>query len=145
MNTSQRKYWVIVASKDHVKNGVVAGIAQASHGKEAPLKRMKPGDFIVYYSGKQTLGKTEKCQEFTAIAQVKEEDIYQVEVSVDFSPFRRNVIFFKSKDVSILPLINDLEFITNKSKWGASFRFGFFEINQHDYNLISAQMLSEED
>lgn len=25
--------------------------------------------------------------------------------------------------------------------WGYPFRFGFFEINQHDFDLISSQML----
>jgi predicted RNA-binding protein len=41
----------------------------------------------------------------------------------------------------ILPLIDDLHFIRNKQSWGYSFRFGFFEINQHDFDLISSQML----
>jgi len=46
-----------------------------------------------------------------------------------------------SVDVSILPLINDLDFIQNKKSWGYPFRFGFFEIKQHDFDLISSQML----
>jgi hypothetical protein len=56
-----------VASIDHVRKGV----AQACHGKASPLQRMSKGDFIIYYSGKQTLGKPELCQEFTAIGKVK--------------------------------------------------------------------------
>jgi len=60
------KYWVIVASKDHVKTGIAEGIDQACHGKASPLRRMKKGDFVIYYSGKQTLGKPDKYQEFTA-------------------------------------------------------------------------------
>ncbi|HQU55255.1 MAG TPA: EVE domain-containing protein, partial [Saprospiraceae bacterium] len=47
-----RKYWMIVASKDHVKQGIKQGIAQACHGKTSPLKRMRPGDGVIYYSGK---------------------------------------------------------------------------------------------
>ena len=42
------KYWIIVASKDHVENGVGQGIAQACHGKVTPLKRMKKGDLVSY-------------------------------------------------------------------------------------------------
>lgn len=90
----ESKYWVIVASKDHVKNGITEGIAQTCHGKASPLKRMKPNDFIIYYSGKQTLGKTGKCQEFTAIGQVKDEEVYQVQMTAGFCPFRRNITFF---------------------------------------------------
>ncbi|WP_029284164.1 EVE domain-containing protein [Pedobacter sp. R20-19] len=138
------KYWILVASKDHVKNGMAQGIAQACHGKAAPLKRMKKGDFVIYYSGKQTLGKPDKCQEFTALGKLIDDEIYQFKVSEDFCPTRRNIAFLESKDTSILPLIADLVFINNKKSWGYPFRFGFFEINQHDFDLISSKMLQHQ-
>ena len=137
----KEKYWIIVASKYHVKKGITDGFAQACHGKIAPLKRMKKGDFVIYYSSKQTMGKPDKCQEFTAIGKVKNEAIYPFQMSADFCPFRRDVEFFDHQDVSIIPLINELEFIPNKQRWGYPFRFGFFEINPHDFELISSQML----
>jgi hypothetical protein len=137
------RYWVIVASKDHVKTGIAEGIAQACHGKYSPLKRMRKGDFIIYYSGKLVMGKPEKCQEFTAIGEVMNDEVYQVQVSEDFCSSRRVIEFLPGKDVSILPLINDLDFIQNKKNWGYSFRFGFFEINQRDFDIISSQMLQE--
>ncbi len=140
----ETKYWVSVASKDHVKTGVAEGFAQACHGKAAPLKRMRQGDFVIYYSGKQTMDKAEKCQEFTAIGKVLNNETYAVQVSDDFCPSRRNVEFLPCKDVSILPLINDLDFIQNKKSWGYPFRFGFLEINKHDFELISSQMLQHD-
>ena len=112
------KYWIIVASKDHVENGVGQGIAQACHGKVTPLKRMKKGDLVIYYSSKQTFGKPEKCQEFTALGKVSDDEIYQQQVSEDFCPSRRNIEFLQCKDTSILPLIDDLQFIQNKKRWG---------------------------
>lgn len=138
------KFWMIVASKDHVKTGIAEGIAQACHGKAGPLKRMQPYDYVIFYSGKQTFGKKEKCQEFTAIGRVKEGDIYQHQLSEDFCPYRRNIDFLAGDEISIIPLIDDLQFIKNKKKWGYPFRFGFFEINQHDFKLISSQMLKQE-
>ena len=141
MTNRETKYWIIVASKDHVKAGITEGIAQTCHGKSSPLKRMKKGDFVLCYSGKQTLGKPDKCQEFTALGTVPDDEIYQVQVSEDFCPSRRNINFSTCKDTSIIPLIGDLDFIPNKKKWGYPFRFGFFEINQHDFDLISSQML----
>lgn len=141
MNT---KYWVIVASKDHVKTGISEGIAQACHGKSAPLKRMNMGDFVIFYSGKQTMGNPDKCQEFTAIGKVKDDEVYPFQMTANFCPFRRNIDFIESKDVSILPLINDLEFILNKKSWGYPFRYGFFEINLNDFCLISSKMLKKE-
>jgi hypothetical protein len=138
------KYWVIVASKDHVKTGLAEGIAQTCHGKAAPLKRMRKDDFIIYYSGKQALGKPGVCQEFTAIGKVMDEEIYQFRVSVNFYPSRRNIEFFPGGDVSILPLIPQLDFIPNKKSWRYPFRFGFLEINRHDFELISSQMLQKD-
>lgn len=141
MDTRRQKYWIIVASKDHVKSGIAQGIAQTCHGKAAPLRRMQKGDFVVYYSGKQTWGKPEKCQEFTAIGKVNDDEIYQFQISPDFCPSRRNIEFIQSRDISILPIIEELDFIQNKKSWGYPFRFGFFEINQHDFELISMQMI----
>jgi len=135
---------MIVASKDHVKSGVAAGFAQACHGKSHPLKRMSEGDFIIYYSGKQTMGKTDTCQQFTAIGRVIDDEIYQFRVSEDFCPSRRNIEFLPAKEVSILPLIETLDFIPNKKSWGYPFRFGFFEIKETDFKLISSQMLQQE-
>ncbi|WP_313897332.1 EVE domain-containing protein [Bacillus cereus group sp. BfR-BA-01380] len=45
-------YWIGVASRDHVLKGVEGGIAQLCHGDSSPLKRMKSGDWIIYYSSK---------------------------------------------------------------------------------------------
>lgn len=137
------KYWIIVASKDHVKTGIEQGIAQACHGKASPLKRMQKDDFVIYYSGKQTFGKPDKCQKFTAIGKVKDDEIFKFQMSAEFCPSRRKIIFFESKDISILPLIDSLDFIQNKKKWGYPFRFGFFEIKEHDFKLISSLMLNE--
>lgn len=135
------KYWIAVASKDHVKTGIAEGIAQACHGKSSPLKRMKKDDFIIYYSGKQTINKPEKCQEFTALGKVIDDEVYSFQVSEDFCPSRRKIEFLKCTDISILPLIDQLDFIQNKKSWGYPFHFGFFEINQHDFDLISSHML----
>jgi len=143
MNTNQTRYWVIVASKDHVTNGLAEGIAQACHGKASPLRRMRKNDFILYYSGKQTLGKPQLCQQFTAIGKVADDEIFQLQVTEDFCPSRRNIEFLPSEDVSILPLIDELDFIKNKKSWGYPFRFGFFEIQRSDFDLISFKMLNK--
>lgn len=52
-----KKYWMIVASKNHVETGKELGIIQACHGKAAPLKRMKNGDGFIFYSSKFTFRK----------------------------------------------------------------------------------------
>lgn len=136
----ETQYWIGVASKDHVQNGIKEGICQLCHGKAAPLKRMKPGDWLIYYSGKEKFGEKEPCQKFTAIGQVKDDNVYEYEMSPDFIPFRRRINFVDSEEASIITLINNLEFIKDKTRWGAPFRFGFLEISKKDFELISEAM-----
>lgn len=140
-NLESAKYWVTVASRDHVLIGVQAGFTQACHGKPSPLKRMRVGDWVLYYSPKFEFGRENKCQAFTAIGKVTGDMIYQFDMGNGFMPFRRNVEFLNCTEVSVLPLIPALTFIQNKTNWGYIFRFGFFEIQKDDFDLISSQML----
>lgn len=137
------KYWIIVASKDHLARGLAGGFIQANHGKAEPLKRMKPGDWVIYYSPKLEYEKLEKCQAFTAIGQILDDRIYQHDLGDGFVPFRRDVRFLPASDVSILPLIGALSFIQDKQHWGAPFRFGTLSIPEADFRLIAGQMLTE--
>ncbi|MEP7039112.1 MAG: EVE domain-containing protein [Acidobacteriota bacterium] len=134
------KYWIGVASKNHVINGVKDGAAMLNHGKLAPLKKMSAGDFLIYYAPKIELGKDEICQKFVAVGKIKTGEPYQIKLSEDFDPYRVDVEYFKCENAEIRPLIGDLEFIKNKKSWGYVFRFGHIEISEKDFNLISAAM-----
>ncbi len=136
----QTRYWIGVASKNHVLRGVKDGFAMMNHGKLSPLKKMKAGDFVVYYSPKVELGKEEACQKFTAVGKVKNGEPYQVKLSEDFEPYRLDVEYFPAEDAEIKPLIEDLDFIQNKKSWGYTFRFGQLEISQKDFQLIIKAM-----
>ena len=142
---SEARYWAIVASKDHVQNGVRWGIAQANHGKAAPLKRMQAGDGVLYYSPKVEFGGDEKLQAFTAIGQVTGDTIYQFDMGGGFIPYRRDVKYFECLEVPIQLLVPFLTFIQDKKSWGYLFRFGFFEIPKIDFDLIANQMLLEKE
>lgn len=135
------KYYIAVASKDHVLKGVEGGFMQANHGKANSLKKLKEGDWIIYYSSKNFIDKDEKCQCFTAIGQIKDEELYQGIMSSEFQPFRRNVRFYDCKETSIIPLIEQLSFIPDKKRWGFPFRFGFLEISENDFQIIQNEML----
>ena len=139
----QPKYWIVVASKDHIQRGVEGGFIQAGHGKLAPLKRMQQHDRVLCYSPKQTLEGDEKCQAFTALGEVADEEIYQQKVSEEFIPYRRKVKFSDTQDTSIVHLIPDLGFIKNKKSWGFPFRMGFFEIQKDDFDLIRRAMTQQ--
>ncbi len=123
--------------------GVEGGFTQAGHGKSSGLKRLREGDWMVFYSPKTAYEGGEPLQAFTAIGQVKDEDLYQVEMAPGFVPWRRNVEFKKCEQAPIRPLIEQLSFIKNKQSWGFVFRFGLFEIPQQDFELIKNAMIKE--
>lgn len=134
------RYWVAVVSQDHAMRGVNGGFMQVCHGKAAPLKRMRKDDYLLVYSPKLSMSGTEKCQSFTAVGKVEDEIVYPFRMTDTFVPFRRNINFIASKACPILPLIPQLEFITDKKHWGYPFRFGFFEISENDFTLIASKM-----
>ncbi|MGD0079590.1 MAG: EVE domain-containing protein [Methanoregula sp.] len=134
------RYWIVVASKDHVVHGVSLGIAQAGHGKRSGLVRMHAGDGIVYYSPKEEYSGHEPLGAFTALGFVEDEEIWQGEESPDFRPFRRRVKYVATKDVPAAPLVGDLKFIRNKKAWGYVMRFGLIEIPEEDFRHIAAEM-----
>lgn len=134
------KNWIAVASAEHVRSGRPQGFMQVCHGKAAPLRRLKPNDWVAYYSPTVTFGGKDKLQSFTAIGQVKESDPYQVDMGNGFCPFRRDVCWFESQEAAIIPLLDHLELTKNKKNWGYQFRFGLLEIREHDMQQISIAM-----
>jgi predicted RNA-binding protein len=141
---SDSRFWVAVASRNHVETGVAEGIAQFCHGKLAPAKRVKKGDWIVYYSSKERFGEPTALQKFTAIGQVTDDFPYQFEMSAVFKPYRRNVKYLKCVPVDIRPLIDRLAFIKDKKHWGAVFRYGFLEVDRESFELIAGMMVSKQ-
>lgn len=134
------KYWINTISKDHVMVGKQEGFVQAGHGKDAPVKKLQQGDRMIFYSPKTSLQDGKPVRAFTAIAKIKDDNIYRVVVNENFQPYRRNAEYENCREVPIKPLIEQLDFITNKKHWGFKFRSGLFEINQHDFELIYGLM-----
>jgi EVE domain-containing protein len=135
------KHWVNTISRDHVRRGVAGGFTQAGHGKASGLRRLSPGDWLVFYSPKTSLEGGEALQAFTAIGRVADDDeLYQVEMSPGFVPWRRNVEFLACVEAPIRPLIDELSFIKDKRRWGYVFRFGLFEIPADDFTRIQRAM-----
>lgn len=141
MKSNNQKFWIGVASKDHVANGVTLGICQFCHGKSSPAKRLSKGDYVIYYSPKITMNGSEAYQKFTAIGIVQDDAPYQVSINDDFKPFRRNIKYLDAQHVDIRPLVESLPFIQNKKSWGYVFRYGFLEIDPESFGIIATQML----
>lgn len=138
------RYWIGVASLNHVQRGVVGGFCQLCHGKAQPLRRMNVGDWLIYYSPKKTFEGADPLQAFTAIGRVVGEQVYAFEMFPGFVPFRRDIRFDAgAQAVLIRPLIEQLDFIKDKRHWGQAFRYGHIEITRQDFELIATRMLSQ--
>lgn len=137
---TERNYWIGVVSQSHVDIAVAGGFAQLSHGKAAPLERMRAGDGFVYYSPRTDYPSGDMLQAFTAIGRVQSGEIFQAEAGDGFTPFRRNVDYLPARHAPIKPLIDSLSFIRSKLHWGATFRFGVVRVPESDFARIAAAM-----
>src|SRR5262249_58499945 len=99
----ERRYWLAVASADHAQRGKTLGIMQVCHGKGGPLRRIRAGDGVVYYSPTVSFGGKDRLQAFTTVGLAQGDVTYQVDMGNGFRPFRRHVGYVEAKQVSILP------------------------------------------
>jgi hypothetical protein len=132
------RYWIGVASYDHVLNGVRGGFCQLGHGKKPMLEKMQADDWIIYYSPRQQIAPdSQTLQAFSAIGQILDRETYQTDLG-DFKPWRRDVRFLEvAQTVPIRPLIAKLEFIKDPARWGYPFFRGHLEIGRTDFELIA--------
>ncbi|QND52368.1 EVE domain-containing protein [Phyllobacterium sp. 628] len=133
-------HWIAVASAEHVRRGLREGFMQVCHSKEGPLKRIKPGDKVIYYSPTEVFGGKDKLQSFTAIGVVEEDDAYRYDMGGGFVPWRRNIDWLDATEAEIRPLLEALSFTRARQNWGYQFRFGVLAISAEDFNIIAAAM-----
>ncbi|WP_397376151.1 EVE domain-containing protein [Paenibacillus sp. sptzw28] len=139
----ETRYWIGVVSASHVRLGVQGGFAQLCHGKAAPLRRMRPGDWLIYYSPRTDMAKGNPLQAFTAIGLVIDDKVYEYRMSDSFVPFRRNIRYTLCIEAEIAPLLEQLTFTHGKRNWGYLFRTGHFEISREDFFVIADAMLED--
>ncbi|WNG26699.1 EVE domain-containing protein [Cystobacter fuscus] len=132
--------WIAVASAEHVLRGREAGFMQVCHGKAAPLRRLQPGDRVIYYSPTVSFQGKDRLQAFTALGLVKAGAPYVFDMGGGFRPFRRDVTWLPVRTAPIQPLLESLDFSAGRRNWGYQLRFGLFSISEHDVRLIAEAM-----
>jgi hypothetical protein len=113
---------------------------QVCHGKAAPLRRVRTGDRVVYYSPTELFGGKTPFRSFTAIGTVQKGEPYQLDMGGALSPFRRDVQWVAARESPITPLLSTLEFTSNRRNWGYQLRFGLFEVSARDMRMIASAM-----
>ncbi|MBV8537552.1 MAG: EVE domain-containing protein [Alphaproteobacteria bacterium] len=132
--------WVAVACRAHVRRGVELGIMQVCHGKAGPLRRIKCGDRVAYYSPTETMAGGEKVQGFTALGHALDDEVYQVDMGGGFRPFRRRVRYLAAELVPIRFLLDRPGFALAGRGWGAKFRTGLVSIDGASMDMIAQAM-----
>ena len=132
--------WIAVASGEHVAIGRAGGFMQVCHGKAGPLRRIRPGDAVAYYSPTATFGGADRLQAFTALGTVQPGDVYQADMGGGFMPFRRDVAWGEGRTAPIRPLLERLQLSAGQANWGARFRFGLVEVEAADMGVIAEAM-----
>ena len=138
-----RNNWIAVACAEHARRGAARparGFMQVCHGKCAPLKRVMPGDLVTYYAPTLTMGGKDKCQSFVSMGVVQPGEPYAFDMGGGFVPFRRDVVYAPVQAAPIAPLLDRLEFVEDRARWGYKFRFGLFKVSDHDMALIAQAM-----
>ena len=120
------------------------GFMQVCHGKGGPLRRIKPGDRVAYYSPSELMRKQDGLQSFTAIGIVEPGEVHQVDMGDGFCPFRRNVRYFDAEPASVRLLIERPGFALSGTKWGSRLRFGLIEIDEDSMDMIADAMNATE-
>ncbi|MGD9879917.1 EVE domain-containing protein [Reyranella sp.] len=139
--------WLAVASAEHVEIGLSEGFMQVSHGKASPLRRIQPGDRIVYYSPNRhytpshALRGKDQLQAFTAIGTVKPGTPYQADMGFGFRPYRRDVAWHDAA-ATPLAMVKDMLAFTQDKNWGYRLRQGVVEISDADMTTIAEAMFT---
>ena len=130
--------WLGVVSRAHVQRGVGGGFAQLCHGKAQPLRRMRRGDWLVYYSPTMEMG-GDALRAFTAIGQLEGEEVYSYDMGGGFVPYRRDVRYADAKEVALDMIKPKLE-LCAVPNWGMALRRGHLPLGAADFAIIAAAM-----
>lgn len=131
--------WLGVVSRAHVQRGLAGGFAQLCHGKAQPLRRMRRGDWLVYYSPTIEMGGT-ALRAFTAIGQVEGDEVYSHDMGGGFVPYRRDVRYAADAKEAALDMIRPKLAFCARPNWGMALRRGHLPLDAADFATIAASM-----
>ncbi|PJE35141.1 EVE domain-containing protein [Pseudooceanicola lipolyticus] len=133
-------HWIGVAHRKHALIGRAQGFCAFSHGKEAAVRRLSPGDLFVYYAPREDFDGP-AVQAFVALGQVAEGDPAPMAMpGTDFTPFARPARYEAVAELPVRPLLDELSFVRSPRHWGMAFRRALFEVSAEDFARIATPM-----
>lgn len=98
---------------------------------------MKKGDYLLYYSPKTDLYDGEKLQAFTAAGKMTDDNVYSFEMSPDFIPYRRNVMYYQPVQSCSIDIARQHP---EWKEYASQLRYGLFEVSKDFYLHIFNHM-----
>jgi hypothetical protein len=89
------------------------------------------------------MGGKDRLQSFVSIGIVQAGAPYAFDMGGGFVPYRRDVAYVCTQEAPIAPLLDAFEFVEDRARWGYKFRFGLFQISDHDMALIARAMRAD--
>ena len=127
--------------KSRVDLAVAESFAQFAHGRHSAVLKVKPGDWLAYYSARTVLKGGEEVRAFTAIGKIVDREPYQVEMGAGHVGWRRDIAYAKKAEpADVYPLLDRLSFIRDRTHWGLFFHRSLFSVSRDDFGLIAAAM-----
>jgi hypothetical protein len=135
------RYWIAVVPKVHVERGVAGSFAMFAHGRHDAVQRVRPGEWLAYYSPRTLLAGGEEIRAFTAIGRFADREPYETEMGAGRTGWRRDILYeSKARDASVYPLLDELSFIRDRAHWGLFFHRSLFSVPRDDFALIAVAM-----
>jgi EVE domain len=132
--------WAGIASRERVTAAVQGGFFQLNHGRKTPVRRLQPGDYIIYYAPRERMRAGDVVQAFVALGKILPVEPYRADASNGLRPFRRSVEYSAGADAPIRPLLQKLSFTRDRVSWGQALRRGTFRIEPDDLKIIANAM-----
>lgn len=140
-NPASPRYWIAVVPKSRVELAVAGGFAMFAHGRHEAVIRVRPGDWLAYYSPRTVLNGGDQVRAFTAIGKIAERQPYQGEMGPDNTGWRRDIAYASdAREAGVYPLLDALSFIRNRTHWGLFFHRSLFSVPRDDFALIAEAM-----
>jgi hypothetical protein len=135
------RHWIAVVPKVGVDRCLAGGFAMFAHGREEAAARLKPGDWLAYYSPRTHLKDGAEVRAFTAIGRIADRPPYQRAMMAGHVGFARDIAYArKAAPADVYPLLDHLSFIRDRQHWGLFFHRSLFSVPRADFALIAAAM-----
>ena len=133
-------YWIGIASAGHVRMAIEGGFAMFSHGRHSAAKRVRPGDWVAYYSPREGMKDGAEIRAFTAIGEVLDGEPQERLMAPGMTGWYRRMRWLPGTPADIYPLLDRFSFVADRQHWGMYFRKSLFRVPKDDFALIAAAM-----